>query len=115
MNVWMLAEVALAPPGPGLGAFTAVVLTLVALGGVAWMLRRGALGLPVLRKGTSAMKVETAFPLGERRSLAIVSVEGRRLLLGLTPVNISLVAELPREAQTFGAAVDRHVNPGEPT
>jgi flagellar biogenesis protein FliO len=38
--------------------------------------------------------VETAIPLGERRSLVIVSVEGRRLLLGLTSTNISLVTEL---------------------
>jgi flagellar biogenesis protein FliO len=38
--------------------------------------------------------VETAIPLGERRSLVIVSVEGRRLLLGLTTTNISLVTEL---------------------
>jgi flagellar biogenesis protein FliO len=33
--------------------------------------------------------VETAVPLGERRSLVIVSVEGRRILLGLTPGQIS--------------------------
>jgi flagellar biogenesis protein FliO len=36
--------------------------------------------------------------LGERRSLVIVSVEGRRLLLGLTPTSMSLVAELPSAA-----------------
>ncbi len=33
-------------------------------------------------------------PLGERRSLVIVAVEGRRLLLGLTPTQISMVTEL---------------------
>jgi flagellar biogenesis protein FliO len=33
-------------------------------------------------------------PLGERRSLVIVAVEGRRLLLGLTPGQISMVTEL---------------------
>jgi flagellar biogenesis protein FliO len=38
--------------------------------------------------------VETALPLGERRSLVIVAVEGRRLLLGLTPSSVSFVAEL---------------------
>ena len=36
-------------------------------------------------RGSRAIAVETAVPLGERRSLVIVAVEGRRLLLGLTP------------------------------
>jgi flagellar biogenesis protein FliO len=40
------------------------------------------------------MTIESATPLGERRSLVIVKVEGRRLLLGLTPMNVSLVTEL---------------------
>ena len=38
-------------------------------------------------------------PLGERRSLVIVSVEGRRLLLGLTPGQISMVTELGTPAK----------------
>jgi flagellar biogenesis protein FliO len=46
------------------------------------------------RQGRSLVKVEGAVPLGERRSLMIVSVEGRRLLLGLTPMQVSLVTEL---------------------
>ena len=33
-------------------------------------------------------------PIGERRSLIIVAVEGRRLLLGLTPTQIAMVTEL---------------------
>jgi flagellar biogenesis protein FliO len=32
------------------------------------------------------MSVETALSLGERRSLVVVTVENRRLLLGLAPV-----------------------------
>ena len=48
-------------------------------------------------------------PLGERRSLMVVAIEGRRLLLGLTPMQVSLVTELtppsPDAASTgFGAA-----------
>ena len=46
-------------------------------------------------------------PLGDRRSLVIVSVEGRRLLLGLTPAQVSLVTELA--PPTFQQAVDRHL------
>jgi flagellar protein FliO/FliZ len=70
------------------GASLLVVLAILAAG--AWMLRRVLAG----RKASGAMNVETALPLGERRSLVIVAVEGRRLLLGLTPGQISMVTEL---------------------
>ncbi len=70
---------------------TAFVLGL--LGVLAWMARRGSLKLGPGR-GRSPVSVETAVSLGERRSLVIVTVEGRRLLLGLTPMSVSLVTEL---------------------
>ena len=70
---------------------TAFVLAL--LGVLAWMARRGTLKLGSAR-GRSPVSVETAVSLGERRSLVIVTVEGRRLLLGLTAMNVSLVTEL---------------------
>jgi flagellar biosynthetic protein FliO len=70
-----------------LGAL-AVVLGLV--GGLAWLLRRGA----VVRRRATGVGIESAIALGERRSLVIVTVEGRRLLLGLAPGSISLVTEL---------------------
>lgn len=69
---------------------TLIVLALVV--GISWLVRRG----PLARLAASGkpVAVETAIPLGERRSLVIVTVEGRRLLLGLTSTSISLVAEL---------------------
>ena len=45
-------------------------------------------------------------PLGERRSLMVVAVEGRRLLLGLTPMQVSLVTELER-GESFDAALSQ--------
>ena len=77
----------------GLGAqsFLAVALVLALVGALAWMVRRGGLAR-LHRRGPLA--IETAVPLGDRRSLVIVSVEGRRLLLGLTPAHVSMVAEL---------------------
>jgi len=69
----------------------AVSVVLVLVAGVAYLVRRGALGRLA---GTGAIVVETAVTLGERRSLVIVAVEGRRLLLGLTPTHMSLVTEL---------------------
>ena len=69
---------------------TLLVLGLVAA--LAWLVRRGPLAR-LAAKG-KAVAVETAIPLGERRSLVIVTVEGRRLLLGMTQTSISLVTEL---------------------
>jgi len=73
-------------------AFLAVLIVLGLVAAMAWLLRRGSLGAFTGRGG--AINVETAVALGERRSLVIVSVEGRRLLLGLTPTAMSLVTEL---------------------
>jgi len=82
--------------GISLQSFAAVLIVLALVGALAWLARRGALGA-LGRKGRY-IEVETAVPLGERRSLVVVAVEGRRLLLGLTPAHISMVAELGRVA-----------------
>ena len=78
--------------GLGIQRFFAVIVVLGLVAALAWLLRRGTFAS--LRGGSRAIAVETAVPLGERRSLVIVSVEGRRLLLGMTPAQISMVAEL---------------------
>ena len=64
------------------------VLALLAL--LAWVLKRATTG----RRAAGTMHVETALSLGERRSLVVVTVEGRRLLLGTAPNYVSLVTEL---------------------
>jgi flagellar protein FliO/FliZ len=84
-------------------AAVGVVLALLALG--AWALRRGAFGA-LNKKARGLIRIETTVPLGERRSLMVVTVEGRRLLLGLTPVQVSLVTELER-GESFDAALDK--------
>lgn len=85
-NVWRM-----------LGAL-AVVLALLA--GLAWLLRKGV----VARRKGGALGIETALSLGDRRSVVIVTVEGRRLLLGLAPNGVSLVTELQRSG-TFDQAL----------
>jgi len=70
--------------------FLAVAIVIALLFGAAWALKRST----SYGKTSKSLTVETGVSLGERRSLVIVSVEGRRLLLGLTPAQISLVAEL---------------------
>jgi flagellar protein FliO/FliZ len=73
----------------GMAAITVVLGLLLAL---AWVARRGGLGGVPAAGG--ALTVERGIGLGERRSLVIVHVEGRRFLLGLTPATVSLVTEL---------------------
>jgi flagellar protein FliO/FliZ len=75
-----------------MNAFLAVLIVLGLVAALAWLLRRGTLGALTGRGG--AITVETAVALGERRQLVIVAVEGRRLLLGLTPTTMQLVTEL---------------------
>jgi flagellar biogenesis protein FliO len=70
----------------------AVTAVLALLGGVLWLLKSGAFSRFAAR--SSAVAVETAVSLGERRQLVIVAVEGRRLLLGVTAAQVSLVTEL---------------------
>jgi flagellar biosynthetic protein FliO len=70
----------------------AVTAVLALLGGVLWLLKSGRLSRFAAR--SSAVAVETAVSLGERRQLVIVAVEGRRLLLGVTAAQVSLVTEL---------------------
>jgi flagellar protein FliO/FliZ len=82
-----------------LGA-TLVVLALLA--GLAWALKRQQ---SVLRRTGKGMGVESGLSLGERRSLAIVTVEGRRLLLGLAPNHVSLITEL-QPLPSFEQAVE---------
>lgn len=70
----------------------AAVVGVLAL--VAWLLRRH---VPAGRV-RHGMAVESGLPLGERRSLLIVAVEGRRLLVGLTPGQVTLITELGAQA-----------------
>jgi len=81
----------MADPVPiSMQAIAIMIISLAVLAGLAWALRRSA----SLRRKNQPISVETAVPLGERRSLVIVAVEGRRLLLGLTPTQVTLVTEL---------------------
>jgi len=78
-------------PAPiSMQSIATVIIAIGVLAALAWGLRRSA----SLRRRNLPISVETAVPLGERRSLVIVAVEGRRLLLGLTPTQVTLVTEL---------------------
>jgi flagellar protein FliO/FliZ len=74
-----------------LASFAIVIGLLI---GLVWVLRRGSLGVTGGRT-RATIAIETATSLGDRRSLVIVNVEGRRLLLGVAPGAVSLLSELP--------------------
>ena len=70
----------------------AALIVLAMMAAFAWFVRTGRLAR--LSAKASAISVETATSLGERRQLVIVNVEGRRFLLGLTQTNVAVVTEL---------------------
>jgi flagellar protein FliO/FliZ len=94
----------------------AIVVVFGLLGGLAWAARRGRLGF--FSRQPAHVRVEATVPLGERRSLMVVTIEGRRLLLGLTPMHVSLVTELgsaPFDAALARAAAAAPDSPPTPT
>lgn len=80
-----------APALPVVEVVLATALVLALLLATSWFLRRR--GPRTTGKGT-VMAIETRLALGDRRSLAIVSVDGRRLLIGIAPGQVCLVADL---------------------
>lgn len=70
----------------------AALIVLAIVAGMAWFVRTGRFAR--FSAKASTISVETATSLGERRQLVIVAVEGRRLLLGVTQTEVSLVTEL---------------------
>jgi flagellar protein FliO/FliZ len=86
------------------------VLVVLALAALAWVLRRY---LPASR-GRQDLSVEKALALGERRTLLVVSVENRRLLLGMTPQHIGLITELkPSDPTSFRQTLDAQIASGD--
>ncbi len=108
---------ALQDPG-GLAGFegswrslTALLIVFGLLALLAWLARRGSLPGAFTRRTTTAMRIEGALPLGDRRSLVVVDVEGRRLVIGMSPASVSLIAELP--VRPFDSTLQSAVSRGE--
>jgi flagellar biogenesis protein FliO len=84
-----------------MNGFLAMAIVLGVVGALAYLVRSAPMAkfiangpLAKFMAKNRPVAVEIAIPLGERRSLVIVTVEGRRLLLGMTPTTVSLVTEL---------------------
>lgn len=79
-----------------MNGLAAVIVVLGLMAALLWLVKSGHLGRFTPR--SAGVGVETAISLGERRQLVIVSVEGRRLLLGVTSAQVTLVTELQARA-----------------
>jgi len=104
-----LAQVPDAPLGLDTGlirAFIGLVIVLGVLLLLAALLRRGVISIPG-HAGKGPMTIDGTLQLGDRRSLLIVSVDGRRLLVGATSTQVNLLTELGPGADRFGASLDR--------
>ena len=87
----------------GLRSFLALAVVGVLLAAMVWGLKRVTEG----RRGRQLLSVESALSLGDKRSLVIVAVEGRRLLVGVAPGGVSLVTELqPPFASALAASLE---------
>ncbi len=63
----------------------------------------------------TALRVLETLPMGEKRSIALIQVEDKRLLIGNTPQQITLLTQLPTGFDTTaeeGREPSSHSNPG---
>ncbi len=82
-------------------SFAAVIGLLVLF---VWALRRGSIRLSSFAPRGN-ITIETATSIGDRRQLAIVGVEGRRMLVGLTPTTISFLTDLGAKPESANREV----------
>jgi len=90
---------------PYLAVGSDAVLALLAA--TVWALRATAAS----RRARQGLAVESALSLGDKRSLVIVVIEGRRLLVGVAPGGVSLITELH---PPFGDALAQSLQKHEP-
>ena len=100
------------PVGASLRGLLAVLLVMAIMAAAAWIFRRGVPRWTGARQA-SPVQIETAVSLGDRRSLVVVSVEGQRLLLGVTPNQVTLVTGLRDAAGSFDEVLERRVETRE--
>ena len=77
-------------------ALAIVCFALALLWALLWLVKRYGRGGGILGGGT-AMRVESRLALGPKKWIIVVRYLDRRLVLGLTDANISLLTELPLE------------------
>ncbi|HUX65957.1 MAG TPA: flagellar biosynthetic protein FliO [Terriglobales bacterium] len=66
----------------------------------AWSLRSW-LAKPRVRRRERRLRLVETLPLGERRFVAVVSIDGHEFLVGATPQSLSLLGELGCDSNPF--------------
>lgn len=82
------------------GALLGIILLILAAG---WLAKRVGIG-GARRSGQEGLKVSASAALGQRERVAIVDVDGARLVLGVTAQQITLLHTLPPAAEPEGEA-----------
>jgi flagellar protein FliO/FliZ len=89
-----------------LSALLAVILSLALVLGLAWgaiwLLKKvqdRQLGIGLTDTDRNGIRFLRALPLGQRERVALIELDGERMLIGVTAGGISLLARWPKEDQ----------------
>lgn len=93
LNLRKNEPLALAEEKPTTGWTWKIILSAGIVGGAAWLLRRRF--KPTAAEKTPVLDVVCRKSVGVRSEICVVTVDGHRLLLGITPNNIQRLAALP--------------------
>ncbi len=96
-------------PAPSSGLGYKLLACALIVGGAAWLLKRRGQKPKVAE---AAMSIVTRTSIGVRSELMLVTVDGQRLLLGVTPGSIARLAVLPPLEAGLDAGVDAGVDAG---
>jgi flagellar biosynthetic protein FliO len=97
MVAWAAGESPANSPGLGISSLKAVVALLLVLAlilGAVWAARRLLPFLPKNPQKGDQIQILSVRALGSQKSLHLVQVEGRRLLVGSTDTNVNLIKDL---------------------
>ena len=90
-----LLEEAAGRPGPDLTRYVLVcAILLIALGGLAWFLRRLVGGAARTSAGQRSLQVVDVLPLGGKQRVCVVRCYDRTFALGVGEKEIGLIAEI---------------------
>ncbi len=105
----------------GIGAvfssIMAVLLSLALVLGLAWgaiwllkKLQDRQLGVGGVANDSENIKFVRSLPLGQRERVALIEINGERLLLGITAGGISLLARYGKSSAAFDEAMSRNLD-----
>lgn len=107
--------------GAVISSILAVILSLgLVLGlawGAIWLLKKvqdRQLGLDKNNPGRGDIRFVRSLPLGQRERVALIELDGERMLLGVTAGGISLLARWPEQAAMPTGFDKTGANPGTP-